>query len=168
MRLQLKNVYFSERLSQETNAFAADVYLDNRKFATAENDGHGGPTLVKSLNKKDELFNEAVKYAKNSPDIQTKFLNEDGLPVTYASNLENQVDNMLVEWLERKQLVKNSRKGLYIEDKVKNRFLISWNLPMNKLLAHPKGKDIVKEAIAKKKKEGYIILNNNLGSLLAK
>jgi hypothetical protein len=75
---------------------------------------------------------------------------------------------MLVEWLERKQLVKNSRKGLYIEDKVKNKFLISWNLPMNKLLAHPKGKDIVKEAIAKKKKEGYIILNNNLGSLLAK
>jgi hypothetical protein len=54
------------------------VYLDNRKFATAENDGHGGPTLVKSLHKKDELFNEAVKYAKNSPDIQTKFLNEDG------------------------------------------------------------------------------------------
>jgi hypothetical protein len=48
-RLQLKRFSSNERLSQETTAFAADVYLDGKKVATADNDGHGGETCVHGL-----------------------------------------------------------------------------------------------------------------------
>lgn len=48
-RLTLKRVHFSERMSRETNCYAADVWLDGVKVATAENDGGGGETVIRWL-----------------------------------------------------------------------------------------------------------------------
>lgn len=41
--ITLKNVTYSQRLSHETPAFAATVYVDGQRFCAVENDGHGGP-----------------------------------------------------------------------------------------------------------------------------
>lgn len=46
MKLELKKVTFSEALSEETNAFTADVYLDGKLVATAKNTGQGGDTDI--------------------------------------------------------------------------------------------------------------------------
>lgn len=46
MKIELKRFTTNARLSQETTAFAADVWVDGKKVGTAENDGHGGMTLV--------------------------------------------------------------------------------------------------------------------------
>lgn len=46
MQVELKKLAIYERMSQETTAFNADVYVDKKKVATAENDGHGGNTFV--------------------------------------------------------------------------------------------------------------------------
>jgi hypothetical protein len=46
MNIELKRFTTSTRLSQETTAFAADVWVDGAKAGHAENDGHGGATIV--------------------------------------------------------------------------------------------------------------------------
>ena len=46
MKIELKRFTTNARLSQETTAFAADVWVDGKKVGHAENDGHGGCTLV--------------------------------------------------------------------------------------------------------------------------
>ena len=60
MNLQLKNVHFSERLSQETNAFAADVFFNGKKVGYAENSGHGGCTNVGAYPEKRDEFKKLV------------------------------------------------------------------------------------------------------------
>ncbi|HSX21535.1 MAG TPA: hypothetical protein VLE97_02020 [Gaiellaceae bacterium] len=46
MKIELKRFTTNARLSQETTAFAADVWVDGKKVGYAENDGHGGNTMV--------------------------------------------------------------------------------------------------------------------------
>lgn len=46
MNIELKRFTTNARLSQETTAFAADVWVDGKKAGHAENDGHGGSTMV--------------------------------------------------------------------------------------------------------------------------
>lgn len=46
MKIELKRFTTNVRLSQETPAFAADVWVDGKKAGTAENAGHGGATIV--------------------------------------------------------------------------------------------------------------------------
>lgn len=46
MQIELKRFTTNARLSQETTAFAADVWVDDKKVGYAQNDGHGGCTTV--------------------------------------------------------------------------------------------------------------------------
>jgi len=47
VKIELRRFTTNARLSQETTAFAADVWVDGKKVGTAENSGHGGNTLVR-------------------------------------------------------------------------------------------------------------------------
>jgi len=47
VKVELKRFTTNARLSQETTAFAADVWVDGKKVGHAENDGHGGATMVR-------------------------------------------------------------------------------------------------------------------------
>lgn len=51
MKIELKNVQYYPRLSQETNAFTANLYINVVHAGLASNEGHGGPT---SYQAKDE------------------------------------------------------------------------------------------------------------------
>ncbi len=46
MEIKLKNIHVDLRLSEETNAFTADLFicLRGKNVGTALNDGHGGMT----------------------------------------------------------------------------------------------------------------------------
>lgn len=46
MKIELKRFTTNTRLSQETTAFAADVWVNGKKAGHAKNDGHGGATMV--------------------------------------------------------------------------------------------------------------------------
>ncbi len=46
MKIELKRFTTNARLSQETTAFAADIWVDNKKVGDAHNDGRGGSTIV--------------------------------------------------------------------------------------------------------------------------
>ena len=47
MKIELRRFTTNARLSQETTAFAADVWVDGKKVGHAENAGHGGNTNVR-------------------------------------------------------------------------------------------------------------------------
>jgi hypothetical protein len=46
MEVELKKLAIYPRLSEETTAFAADLWIDGAKVGYAKNDGHGGMTFV--------------------------------------------------------------------------------------------------------------------------
>lgn len=46
MNIELRRFTTNARLSQETTAFSADVWVNGTKVGTASNDGHGGATIV--------------------------------------------------------------------------------------------------------------------------
>ena len=54
MKIELKRFSYNARLSEETNAFAADIWVDGKNVGFAKNDGHGGNTMVHI--KPNELF----------------------------------------------------------------------------------------------------------------
>lgn len=63
MKIELRKVAHYPRLSQETAAFNADLYIDGVKRATVENDGHGGPNMVHPW----QVGKEIDDYAKTLP-----------------------------------------------------------------------------------------------------
>lgn len=163
MKLQLKNVHFSERLSQETNAFAADLWFNGKKVGCVENDGHGGCTNVQpySLESK-EAFKEASDYAKTLPEIV--YEGAGGLKeFSIDSNLENKVDEIFTNWLNKKELTNNSNKGIYFEDTNGGRSIISWKgHTISKMKKHPQGRVTIQNTLDKVVAKGGKVLNTNL------
>lgn len=45
--IELKNLDVNKRMSEETWAFTATVYLNGERVATAENRGRGGQTMLR-------------------------------------------------------------------------------------------------------------------------
>jgi hypothetical protein len=167
MELQLKNVYFSERLSEETNAFTADVWFKGKKVGYAKNDGHGGCTYIHSYDGMREEFKKAEAYAKTLPDIVTDFKGKDGKPFVITSDLESQVEEMFTNWLDVKEIKKNEKKGIFYQKPNGVRattYWKGWTIP--KLLERPDGRALIIYHLAELIAEGNTILNTNLDGIL--
>jgi hypothetical protein len=65
MKIELKNVSYNAKLSQETSAFTASIYIDGVKRGTVSNSGTGGPNNIFPWSLSDEIN----KYAKTLPGI---------------------------------------------------------------------------------------------------
>ena len=91
MNIQLKNIKFSEAMSEETNAFVADVYVNDVKVAYAKNDGHGGSTFYHAYEGKRELLKQAEQFCLGLPSV-----------FNFPMNLEFKIDLLLEDWLKPK------------------------------------------------------------------
>lgn len=163
MELQLKRVSFSERLSQETNAFAADLWFKGKKVGYVENDGHGGCTNVQPYGLETmEAFKQAEAYAQTLPEIV--YEGRGGLKgFSIDSNLESQANELFTAWLENKELTKNSNKGIYFEATDGRRSIVSWKShTISKLKKHPQGRVTIQNALDKVVAKGGKVLNTNL------
>lgn len=97
MRIELKNIKFFEAMSEETNAFVADVFINGTKVAHAKNDGHGGCTSYHLCDiKHRELLKEAEQHCLGLPPIKYRDFE---IPM----NLEHKIDDLFEAWLEAKQ-----------------------------------------------------------------
>ena len=95
MKIELKKVKFFNSLSEETNAFSADVFVNDKKVGYARNDGRGGSTEVRPYNEKAApAFKEAEEYCLLLPPLEVK-----GLSFTIPMNLETFVDALFEKWL---------------------------------------------------------------------
>lgn len=107
MKIEIKNIIHSVSLSEETNAFVADLYVDGKKIAKCSNDGRGGMTKIEALYSKNEiekkqyrqLLLDAEQFAKTLPK-------KSGLPMT----LDFYIDIKIGVDLQSKSIKKSIKK----------------------------------------------------------
>lgn len=167
MKIELKNIQFYERMSEETNAFTADIFVNGKNVGYAKNDGHGGCTWYGTNSVENRpIIDEAEKYCLGLP------------PIKYGSfeiemNLENKIDQLFEDWLRakeeaklQKKLAKSMLSNLCV--KTDNGYTeLSWKMGSRKatiaeLLSAPNGREALRNAIAKAKGEGKEVLNTNI------
>lgn len=164
MKIELKNVKFYERMSEETNAFVADIFVDGKKVGYAKNDGHGGCTDIRQIGGVNgELFVKCVEYCKNLPDHTWEW---DGVKHSMKNNIEIVVDDLFEKWLdekEQKKLMKLCEKNIVYENGFGIYEMYGWkNVTINQMLQNPVGLQRVKKVVEDLKKEGKKIINTNL------
>lgn len=164
MKIELKKVQIYNKLSEETTAFTADIYVNGVKAGYAKNDGCGGSTLSRAYEGKRSLIEEAEEYCLSLPPI--KYTN-----IEIPMDLEHFIDNIIDEIIQAKENAKfnkrmsmDMRKGLLVKTE-KGYSLISWK-GCNLAFMLTKHKDIVVNTINKLKREGKTILNTNIPDLV--
>jgi hypothetical protein len=179
MKIELKNIKHSPSLSEETEAFTANLYINGKHAGYAKNSGHGGSTDYGAINEEGrKLITEAEAFCKALP--AKEYPDSKGIEsFEVAMNLENFIDNLLYDHLKQKDIVRfNNQLNKAMQNAVvygipDHSFdTISYKITIEALLAHPKGPEnlkqmIVKEVLPELKGE-VIILNTNIPEKLLK
>jgi len=163
-KVVLKKIAFYERMSEETNCFAADLYIDGKKVGEAKNDGQGGCTNYYGFTKEDnEIIRQAEAYFKSLPMVKP-----DGYIFTYQPTLENEIDEQFEAYLKKKELTKMrklSEKGILFGKPNANQYhIIKTRKPLKEYPTSALQKfidDVKKQHCT----DGVIILNKNLEKL---
>ncbi len=104
MKIELKSVKFSEALSEETNAFTANLYINGKKVGYCKNQGHGGCTdYYPDKPEHRQVIADAEAYCKTLPDINYGTF-------SIKNNLEHTIDQLFEDWLKAKETKKLERK----------------------------------------------------------
>lgn len=98
MNIELKNLRTYPRLSDETNAFNADVWIDGKKAGTAENDGKGGANLLYFADFK--LLHAFEKWAKAQPPVDGLKMDADFYISLLVDRMEQ--DKQFARWCKTK------------------------------------------------------------------
>lgn len=161
MKIELKNVKYYSGMSEETNAFTADVYADGKKVGYAKNEGCGGNTFVSCFAETRTQFQRVEAYCKSLPAIPYKYGDED---FSMESDLENVVDQLFEKWLNDKETKKLEKKMIdHIMWGVPNGYSycsVKFKRPLNQI-PHPILQNYLDE-YKKKFKDGEKFLNTNL------
>ncbi|MCT1525657.1 hypothetical protein [Sphingobacterium hotanense] len=179
MKIELKSIHHSIQLSEETEAFTANLYINGVHAGYAKNEGHGGDTHYQAKDEKGrELIRQAEEHCKILPPIEYP-------PDNYMEafsidmNLEHYIDDLLNKYLEKKETAKfnakldNSMlKGIVYGVPNQSFGAISFNLPLGQVLAHPKGPQTVVQTITDKilpkLTDGNKLLNTNIPESITK
>ena len=156
MNIELRKISHSPSLSEETNAFTADLYVDGKKIGYVKNQGCGGSTDIHAYDKEDwETIKKAEAYCATLPKKVYDF-------GSFDVNLESYVDDLFEKWLMLKDIKKHEKKGIVYKspEGFNTKF---WKChTLKSIMNVPNGKQTVQTAIDKLKKEGKEILNTNL------
>lgn len=179
MKIELKNIHHSLQLSEETEAFTANVYINGTHAGYAKNNGHGGSTDYYHENEKGkELIRKAEAYCKALPDKQypkDEYMEAFSVPM----NLENYIDELLHNYVEKKEQASFAKKmnkamerGIVFGIAGKSFTTLAFTSSFVNVLSHPRATDIIKNAIISKVlpdlKNGNIILNTNIPESILK
>ena len=161
-RVSLKNIKFSEFMSEETNCFKSDIYFDGKKVAYCSNDGRGGSTYCTPYQGQKELFNEMLDYCNSLPDIIYQ-------GITLKSDLELVVDELFEEFLkakDEKKFEKNFDKGICYGTKEQYAILTfkrgGKSITIKDIMKSEDGKAHLTKTCKQLVKDGHTILNTNI------
>jgi len=113
MKVSLKKVEYSARMSEETSCFSADVYVDGVKVGHAKNRGCGGETELCGN------FKALEEYAGTLPEREIKDFGGGPLltPFKYKAHAEDLVDEALHAHLMRKSMKRLiSKRTVFTQD----------------------------------------------------
>lgn len=110
MKIELKKLKVYERMSEETNAFVADVHINGTKVGTAKNDGCGGETHLDFIYREDysnnQLVKDAIEYIKNLPPEVSDL---GGRPFEIKMDFPLYVDLIVEEYIKQKEYKKREK-----------------------------------------------------------
>ncbi len=163
MKIELKRISFNERLSDETNCFVADLYIDGKKAGECKNDGRGGCTDYYGIEKQTtDIIEKAEEYCKTLPNVKCG-------EHEWGQTLEGVIDQLLDDYLkvkEKKKIEKQMESKIMFG--VPNGYsyqTIGWKgkklSEINKITLQMNLNEIRKKYC----KDGVVILNTNLESL---
>jgi hypothetical protein len=116
MRLELKSIKYAKFMSQETACYEGKIYVDGKFFATAINEGQGGPDAYhRNLNYKGDWnakFKEIDAFFARLPKLDSEYF-PDGMEQTLELWCGKQLDRHLAK-RDLYRLFKT--KILYTED----------------------------------------------------
>jgi len=166
MKIELKRVSFNERMSEETNCFVADLYINGKKVGECSNDGRGGCTDYRGDRPEHyQVIRDAENYFKSLPKVKSEEYNFE-----YQPTLESAIDDQFEEYLKVKAFKKLEKKFetaicFGVPDGNSYRF-VSWK-SKKPLSVIPKAiiQNEVNRIKANECKNGVVILNTNLQSL---
>jgi hypothetical protein len=101
MKIELKNIKYSEFASHETSCYEATIYIDGKKVGTVENGGYGGCDNVHPY----QVAQQIDAYAKTLPPVVCKWIDPDtGKPAEMEQTHETIFGDILTNWLHAKDL----------------------------------------------------------------
>lgn len=165
MKIELKKISFNERMSEETNCFVADLYINGKKIGYCKNTGQGGCTDYNAYNPEDrKVIADAEQYCKTLPDINYGTF-------SIKNSLENTIDQLFEDWIkakERKKLEKRMQTGiLWGKPNSGTYTYLNYKIPLSGLVqTAPKTlQDRIDKIKADHCTNGVVILNDNLKAL---
>jgi len=73
MKIELRKISFNERMSEETNCFVADLYINDKKVGYVKNDGCGSQTDYRgNSHANNETIRKAEAYLQNLTQSQIR------------------------------------------------------------------------------------------------
>ena len=172
MKIELKKIKHSPSLSEETEAFTAELYIEEKRAGIASSRGQGGNTDYTAYDDAGrELIKMAEAYCKTLPD--KKFRGEDMEDLTYPMDLEQFIDDLLYGYLEEKdlrlfnrKLERATEKGIMYGVPDDSFSGITFKTTLQDILAHPAQRQSLIGTINKKVlphlRDGNILLNTNI------
>jgi hypothetical protein len=170
MKLELKNVKINEAFSEETLMFKADLYVNGKKVAYANNDGRGGCTFYSAYSVELRLLlAQAEEWAKALPST---FHTYGSKTIEIKSNLEHWIDDVVYAISNKKEIAKHKKK--LEKDMLKgicygndNGYkILSWKgYTLEQILNRNAGREHVTRKIQELVEQGETILNTNLSQL---
>lgn len=180
MLIELRKLKIASFLSQETIAFAADIYVDGKHVGCADNQGHGGNTNYGALNTDAArlAIKNAEQYALTLPPTICSFNDSaTGKPFECPTTLESIIDDLVSAEEEKKERAKFENKkqkamltGIVVSegnDYQYGTYKLNKGCTIESVLALPEGKKRIQamvDRIIPQLKGGQKILNTNLGA----
>jgi len=172
MKIELKNVKINKMFSEETICFKADVYINGKKIAFAENDGRGGCTFYYAydISNGRQVLKEAEEYAKTLPSIKYNFGDEIH---EITMTLEHFIDTAINDIFNGKEKAKEDKKIKKLTEKAivfgnpngSTYRYIQFKHTIKELKENHTGRIVLEKTINRVKgelKEGEVIFNTNL------
>lgn len=164
MKIELKNLKHFSKISNETNAFVADVYVDGIKTAHAENNGGGAETSMFAYVNQHERFNNAKLYCLSLPKTHS-----DEFDFDFNTTLDYMVDKLVCDDLVKKEQIKMQKrfekdmeKGICLGTFNEYKICYWKNYTISKLLEFETGRLMIQKKIKELKNQNYNILNTNI------
>ena len=161
MNLELKKIKVIPRLSEETTCFYATLYVDGKAAADCSNRGVGAMTDVHFYNI--DVQGKVMEWCKQNPVVQYF-----GNKKHEYKGVDIRVDELLIEYQMKKELVAKQKKALVLHDnKLKDPDYIihkylTLRLDVETLMKNPSCHKALKEKILEYRQNGITVMNTNI------
>ena len=118
--ITLKKFKPSKAMSEETNAFTADLYIRSCKVATCSNRGHGDPIDICILDNDEARERADLIEAKGRHLTMFSGTRQDGSTFSGAWDLETLIETKVEQMLQAKWVQAKSRTMIFVAAKEQN------------------------------------------------